>query len=307
MEYGPYAYFEGRIVPTEEAKVSIITHSFNYGTAIFEGIRGYWNAEHEQLYIFKLREHYERMFRNFRILKIEPPLSIDEACAATMEVALKNNFREDMYIRPIGYKSTLAISPRVHGLDNEFCIYNIPLGDYVDVSVGLNLMVSSWRRLEDNAIPGRGKIVGSYVNSSLAATEAKESGFDEAILLCHDGHVSEASAMNLMLVQDGRLVSAPRSANILEGITLFTLAQAAKEQMKLETEFRDVDRTELYTADEVFVCGTGAQVAPVTSIDRRPIGDGKPGPVTERLQKLYFDIVRGDHECYPAWRTPVYG
>ncbi len=306
MEHGRYAYFEGKFIPIEDAKINIMTHAFNYGTGVFEGIRGYWNAEESQLYIFKLEEHYTRMFRNFNLFHIELPISIEDACRITVELARKNEFRQDMYIRPIAYKSSYEIGPRMHSLANEFAIFNIPLGDYVNTSKGLNVMVSSWRRMPDNCIPARSKATGIYINSALAATEAKESGFDEAIMLTQEGYVSEGSAMNLFIVRNGDLITTPVTANILEGVTRQTIIQIASEQMDVETTVRPIDRTELYVSDELFFCGTGAQVAPVTSVDRRLVGNGKPGELTLKLQSLYFNVVQNRLHEYSRWLTPVY-
>jgi len=306
MDHGKYAYFEGKIRPIEAAKVSIMTHAFNYGTAVFEGIRGYWNADDKQLYVFRLHEHLDRMFRNFNILRINLAISKEEMANAILELVAKNTFQEDIYIRPIAYKSSYVLGPKVHDLDDELAIYIIKLGDYVDISSGLKVAVSSWRRLSDNALPARGKISGSYVNSALAATEARESGFDEAIFLCEDGTVSEGSAMNIFLVFGDKLVTPPATANILVGITRNTVIQIARERLGIDTECRAVGRTELYVADEVFFCGTGAQVAPVTYIDTRPVGNGKPGPMTGKLQKLYFDVVQCRVPEYSSWCTPAY-
>jgi branched-chain amino acid aminotransferase len=306
MEYGKYAYFEGEIVPIENAKISIMTHSFNYGTGVFEGIRGYWSAEQEQLYFFKLKEHYIRMFRNFNLFQIDLPITIEDACRITVELARKNQFRQDMYIRPIAYKSSYEIGPRMHDLDNEFAIFSIPLGDYVNTSDGLSVMVSTWRRIPDNSIPSRSKATGIYVNSALASTEAKQSGFDEAIMLTQDNYVSEGSAMNLFMVRDGELLTTPVTADILEGVTRQTIMQIACDQTGIETTIRPIGRTELYVADELFFCGTGAQVAPVTAVDHRPVGDGTPGELTMKLQALYFSVVQSRLPEYSAWLTPVY-
>ncbi len=306
MDHGRYAYFEGKIRPIEAAKVSVMTHAFNYGTAVFEGIRGYWNADQKQLYVFRLHDHLDRMFRNFNILRTRLALSRQEVANVILELIVKNEFREDVYVRPIAYKSSYVLGPKVHDLDDELAIYVIRLGDYVDISSGLNVAVSSWRRLSDNALPARAKISGSYVNSALAATEAKESGFDEAIFLCEDGTVSEGSAMNIFLVFGNTLVTPPATADILVGITRNTVIQIAREKLGVETACRPVGRTELYVADEVFFCGTGAQVAPVTHVDRRPVGDGKPGPLTSKLQKLYFDVVQCRVPEYSSWCTPAY-
>jgi len=306
MEYGKYAYFKRKIVPIEDATINIMTHAFNYGTGVFEGIRGYWNAKEEQLHIFRLREHYARMFKNFNLFKIDLPITIEDACRITVELARKNQFREDMYIRPIAYKSSYEIGPQMHGLDNEFAIFNILLGDYVNTSEGLSVMVSSWRRIPDNCIPARSKATGIYVNSALAATEAKENGFDEAIMLTAEGYVSEGSAMNLFMARDGELITTPVTADILEGITRQTIIQIAREQMNLHTVIRPINRTELYVADELFFCGTGAQVASVTRVDRRPGGEGKPGELTMKLQALYFSIVQNGLSEYSDWLTPTY-
>ncbi len=306
MEHGKYAYFEGKFVPAEDANVNIMTHAFNYGTGIFEGIRGYWNEADEQLYIFRLREHYERMFRNFNLFKMELPLSVEDACGITVELARKNAFRRDMYIRPLAYKSSYEIGPRMHGLDDEFAIFNIPLGDYVNTSDGLSVMVSSWMRSPDNSIPSRSKATGIYINSALAATEAKENGFDEAIMMTQDHKISEGSAMNLFMVRDGALITTPVTADILEGITRETIIQLAQEQMSIDTVVRPIQRTELYIADELFFCGTGAQVAPVTAVDRRPIGGGAPGELTMKLQALYFNVVQNGMPEYSDWLTPAY-
>jgi len=306
MEYGKYAYFEGGIVPIEDAKINIMTHAFNYGTGVFEGIRGYWNTEEEQLYIFRLKEHYDRMFRNFNLFRIELPITIEDAGRITIELARKNEYRQDMYIRPIAYKSSYEIGPRVNDLQNEFAIFNIPLGDYVNTTDGLSVMVSSWRRVPDNSIPARSKATGIYINSALAKTEAKENGFDEGIMLTQGGTVAEGSAMNLFMVRDGELITSPVTENILEGITRQTIMQIAAEEMRLGTTERQIDRTELYVADELFFCGTGAQIAPVTSVDRRPVGNGKPGELTMKLHALYFSLVQNKLPEYSDWLTPAY-
>jgi branched-chain amino acid aminotransferase len=306
MDHGKYAYFEGEIRPIEEAKVNVMTHAFNYGTAVFEGIRGYWNDDDKQMYIFRLEDHLDRMFRNFNVLRIRLKLSLEEVANIIVELTAKNEFQEGIYIRPIGYKSEYVLGPKVHDVEDDFTIYVLKLGDYVDTSAGLNVAVSSWRRIAENALPARAKISGGYVNSALAASEAHESGYDEAIFLCEDGTVSEGSAMNIFLVNGDTLVTPPVTADILVGVTRNTVIQIAREKFGLDTECRPVGRAELYTADEIFFCGTGAQIAPVTSVDKRPVGDGKPGPVTGKLQKLYFDIVQCRVAEYSSWCTPVY-
>ena len=306
MVPGKIAYFEGSYVPIEEANVSIMTHAFNYGTGLFEGIRGYYSPEEDNILIFRLMEHIERFVRNFNILCMEIPETPEEIEEICIELVRRSGFREGVYIRPVCYKSELSLGPKLCGVESKLCCYVIKLGDYVDITSGLDVAVSSWRRLSDNAIPSRAKSCGSYINSSLASTEAKQAGFDEAIFLREDGTVAEGSAMNLFIVMDGKLITPPRTADILVGITRNTIIELAQKELNLEVIERPVSRTELYVCDEAFFCGTGAQVAPVRSVDRRLIGDGTPGPISRELQTLYFDVVTGKVDAYRQWCTPVY-
>ncbi len=302
---GAVAYFEGKYIPTEEAKVSIMTHSFNYGTGLFEGIRGYYAPEEDTVLIFRLKEHVDRMVRNFNIMCMEIPedrAAIEQIC---IEVVRRSGFHEGVYIRPICYKNELSLGPKLKGVESSLCCYVIKLGEYCDIETGLDVAVSSWRRSSDNAIPSRVKSVGSYVNSALAATEARQAGFDEAIFLRQDGSVAEGSAMNFFIIQDGKLITTQTSADILVGITRNTVIELAQKELGLEVEERPIGRTELYVCDEAFFSGTGAQVAPVRSIDRRMIGDGKPGPISKQLQSLYFDVVMGKVAKYRHWCTSV--
>ena len=306
MNPGPIAYFNGEYVPLEDAKISIMTHAFNYGTGLFEGIRGYYNAEEDNVLVFKLPEHIDRLMRNCRIMCMDIPedhAAIEEIC---LELIRRSGFKEGVYIRPVIYKSECSLGPAVKGVASSLCCYIIKLGDYCDIESGLDVAVSSWRRLSDNAIPSRVKSTGSYINSFLAATEAKQAGFHEAIFLREDGTVAEGSAMNLFLVQDNKLITSPPNADILVGITRNTIIQLAKEVLNLEVVERYVGRTELYVSDELFFTGTGAQVAPVRSVDRRILGDGKPGPITKKMQSVYFDVVQGKVPEYRKWCRPVY-
>ena len=303
---GRFAYFQGKVVPLEEARVSIMTHALHYGTACFEGIRAYWNEEHQQLYVFRLREHYERMLNSCKILRITPRLTIDDLEAITLDVLRRNGDREDVYIRPLFYKSELAIGVRLHQLADDFALFAVPFGAYIDVERPIRCRVSSWRHVNDNMIPMRAKICGSYVNAALAKSEAMEDGYDEAIFLTADGHVSEGSAENLFIVRKGRLITTPVYEDILEGITRATIIQLAREYLDLTVEERPIDRTELYVADEVFLVGTGAQVSAVGEIDHRVIGNGEMGPITRRIQQLYFDVVKGRVPALRHWLTPVY-
>ena len=305
MAAGQTAYFEGGYVPIGEANVSIMTHAFNYGTGLFEGIRGYYNKDEDNIFIFRLGEHVDRLVRNFRILCMKVPESAADIERICVELVRQSGFREDTYIRPVCYKSGYTLAPKVHDTEARFCCYVITLGDYVNVS-GLDVMVSSWRRLSDNAVPSRAKTTGGYVNSALACSEAMESGFDEAIVLREDGTVAEGSAMNVFMVLDGKLVTPPPTADILVGITRNTVLELASRELGLPVVERAIARTELYVCDELFFSGTGAQIAPVSSVDRRPIGDAKTGPITKQLQDLYFRVVHGQVEGYRHWCTAVY-
>jgi len=303
---GLLAYFNGQFVPLAEVKIGIQTHALHYGTACFEGIRGYWNPDAEQMYIFRLREHYERLANSARTIRMKLPASVDELCDITVELIARQGLKEDVYIRPLLYKSNEIIGVRLHGLDDAFVVYALPFGKYLDSEQGVRCRVSSWRRVEDGAIPARCKITGSYINSALAKSEAVEDGYDEAILLNDDGHVAEGSGENIFLVAGGELVTPALSENILPGITRNALIRIALEEMGMRTVERKVDRTELYSADEVFLCGTAAEVTPVLEIDRRPIGNGQIGQTTRKLQKLFFEVVKGVNPKYAAWCRAVY-
>jgi len=300
-----YAFFKGEVRPLEEAKVGIMASAVNYGTGIFEGIRGYWNGEDEQLYLFRLREHFERFLRNCRFLLIELPYTVEALCEATLELLQQEGFKTDVYVRPLAYKSAEEIGVRLHDLKSECAIFAIPFGEYIDKPGGVRVMVSSWRRLDDNAIPPRNKITGAYVNSALAKTEAHLHGFDDALMLCQDGHVSEGSVANLFIVRDGVLITPPVSEDILEGITRATILQLARD-LRIESLERPIDRSELYVADEAFLCGTAMGLVPIIEVDHRPIADGAPGPVSTRLKELYQAVVRGREPRYRRWCTPVY-
>jgi branched-chain amino acid aminotransferase len=301
-----WAFFRGEFVPLRDANINVMTHGFNYGTAVFEGIRAYWNAEEEQLFALELVPHYERIHASARLLMMEVRQSPEELAEITVELLRRDGLREDVYLRPIVYKSSESIGVRLHNLDADITIFGVPFGQYIDTEGGIRAQVSSWRRTDDNAIPARGKITGAYVNGALAKSEAQLNGFDEAIVLTADGHVSEGSAENLFIVKAGALITPPVSDNILEGITRRRLMAIARDDLGVEVRERQIDRTELYAADEVFLCGTGAQISPVIEIDRRAIGGGRPGPISRELSRVYFDAVRGRLPAYRDWLTPVY-
>jgi branched-chain amino acid aminotransferase len=301
----PYAFFKKQFMPLAEAKIGILTHAFHYGTACFEGIRGNWDSEYERFCIFRIKDHYKRMLNGCRLLKISLPYSLDELCQLTVESVDRSNYHEDVYIRPMAYKSSEAIGVRLHDLEDDFLIIVTTLPAYLDTQNGVRCGTSSWRRVDDTMIPARGKICGIYVNSALAKTEACENGYDEAILLTHDGHVAEGSGENVFLVIDGKLVTPPSSDNILLGITRDTIMKLAKNELGIDTIERPVDRSELYLAEECFFSGTAAHITPIIEIDHRTIGTGEIGKITAELQKLFSQVILGRNPKYAEWYTLV--
>ena len=305
MNAGDIAYFDGRMVPLDEARVPITTHAFTYGTGCFEGIRAYWNPDLGQLFAFRLGDHMRRLADSARILKLDFDMEVERLAAIALELLARNDFREDAYLRPIVYKSERTIKVALTGLTTSFCMYAIPMGAYLDIDRGLSLTVSAWSRISDNAIPARAKPTGAYVNAAMASDEARQRGVDEAIMLTSDGHVAEASSANIFLVEDGELVTPEAADDILVGVTRDSVIRVA-QRGGIAVHERRVDRSELFSADEVFLCGTGVQVAPVTNIDGRQIGTGKPGRVTIELQERYLALVRGMSDEFPEWRSAVY-
>jgi branched-chain amino acid aminotransferase len=298
-----WCYHGGEFVKLGDVRLSPATHALNYGTGVFEGIRAYWNEDRGTLQVLKLREHYERFERSCRMLRIEPAHSVDELCEITLEILGRNSPREDTYIRPLAYKAAESVGVNLRG-ESQLSIFTVPMGNYVELT-GLKVCVSSWRRTPDTAIPARGKLTGSYINTALAVDEAQRAGYDDAIFLTQDGHVSEASAANIFLVRKGSIVTPPVTADILEGIARDCVMELAEKELGLPVLERDVDRTELYAADEVFLSGTGFQIAPVVQVDGRPVGTGEVGPIASRLQQMYFRAARGEWEEYADWTVAV--
>jgi branched-chain amino acid aminotransferase len=300
-ELGAWAYFEGAVVPIGEANVSIATHTFNYGTAVFEGIRAYRQGDGSTAILFA-REHYERMLRNARLLRASVPESAEDLVEITRDLLRRNAHDGDAYIRPLVYKSARSIRVKLTGLDDRVALFTIPLGDYLPTG-GIRVTVSGWQRVSDNAIPARGKVSGSYVNAAFAAEDAHAGGYDDAILLTGDGHVAEASAANIFVVRGSEVATPPLTDDVLAGITRTAILRIAADA-DLEVVERRIDRSELYLADEVFLTGTGVQVAPISSIDDRPIGTGE-FPISLDIQRRYFAAVRGSDERYASWLTPI--
>lgn len=297
-----YAYFHKQFVPLSEAKIGAMTNSLHYGTAVFEGIRGNWNSEQQQIYLFRLKEHYARLHNGCKVLKIDLPYTIDELCQITIELVRKCGFQEDIYIRPLAYKSSEAMGVRLHNLEDDFLILVTPWGRYLDVDKA-KCGVSSWRCPKE--VP-RAKLTGLYINNALAKTEAIENGFDEAIMLTSDGYIAEGSGENIFLIINGKLVTPASYNSILMGITRNTTIKLAKNELGIETIERPVERTELYNADECFLTGTAANITPVAEIDRRKIDNGEIGEITRKLQQLYSEVIRGNNPKYLNWCTAVY-
>ena len=300
------AYFNGKIVPYAEAKVGVLTHGLNYGTAAFAGIRAYWNDQEQQLFIFRPIDHFQRFLNSAKLLCMEFDYTPDSLTQITMELLRKDGHRCDLYIRPLAYKADEIVGVKLHDLHDEVSIVAIPFDRYVANDTNAHVTISSWRRIDDNVIPARGKISGAYANSAFIKTDALRAGFDEALVLTQEGHISEGSAMNVFMLRGGSVITPPITENILEGITRRTVMDLIRQELNLEVIERPIDRTEVYLCDELFFTGTAAQVTAVTRVDHRPVGDGVMGPITERLRQLFNQVVRGQLSQYRHWNTPVY-
>jgi branched-chain amino acid aminotransferase len=301
-----WVFYEGEFARYHDVKLGLMTHALHYGTGVFEGLRAYWNSKQEQLYLLQAAAHYERMRRSANVMRMKLPHSTEQLVKFTLELLRRNEFKSDVYIRPLLYASSEEIGVRLHNLNHNFFIYAIPFGKYVEIESGIRCMVSTWRRVPDQSLPARAKVTGAYAQSALAKSEAVEGGFDEAIVLTVDGHVSEGSAENLFMVRDGAFVTPPVTDDILEGVTRTLLTRMIREELHMPVVERSIDRTELYTCEELLLCGTGAQISPVVEVDRRPVGNGKVGEFTQELQNIYFEAVRGESPKYKDWTIPVY-
>jgi branched-chain amino acid aminotransferase len=299
-------YYNGQFLPESQARVPLLTHALQYGTGVFEGIRAYHDEATGEVMLFRPTDHFIRMQQNVKFLNIRMPAPAAELTQIAARLIRLNAFTSDVYVRPVAFKSSTRVGVTLPP-DDSFAMIAVPMGDYLDTRKGLHCGISSWRRLQDNSIPCRAKICGAYVNSALAAQEARDRGFDEGIFLNEAGSVAEGTAMNLFIVRDGRLITPDVSSGILEGITRDTVMRLARELLDVPIEERGVDRAELYVADEVFLCGTAAQIAPVTRVDGRPIATGTSGPLTLQIQSLYERVVRGRIPQYRTWIEPVYG
>lgn len=306
MDQPKHALFKGKIVPYSEAKVGILTHALNYGTAAFGGIRAYWNEAEEQLFIFRPGDHYRRLLNSAKLLLMDLDYTPEDLSEITIQLLQKEDYHCDVYIRPLVYKADEIIGVKLHGLQDELSIVAVPFDRYVGNDTNAHVTFSSWRRIDDNIIPARGKISGSYANSAFIKSDALQAGFDEALVLTQSGHVSEGSAENVFMYRDGILVTPSVTDNILEGITRRTIMQLARDELGIQVVERSIDRTEVYLCDELFLTGTAAQITAVTRVDYRPVGDGKMGEITRRLREIFKEVVRGCNPKYRDWNVPVY-
>jgi branched-chain amino acid aminotransferase len=305
MDLPRNAFFQGKIVPYAEAKIGVATHALNYGTAVFGGIRGYWNAERERLLLFRPHDHFRRFLHSCRLLLMEFEHTPESLTRLTLELLRRDGYQQNVYIRPLAYKADEAIGVRLHNLVNELTIFALPFEQYIKNDTSAHVMISAWRRLDDNVIPARGKISGAYVNSALAKTDAALNGYDEALVLTQEGHLAEGSAMNLFIVRDGTLITPPVTENVLEGITRRSVIELARSELNLPLVERPIDRSEVYICDELFLTGTAAQITAATHVDHRPVGTGEMGPVTTKLRELFAGIVYGRNQKYAHWNTEV--
>lgn len=301
-----YVFFNGRIVRYNDAKVGVLTHGLNYGTGVFGGIRAYWNAEAQQLFIFRPLDHFRRFLESTKLLRMEFSYGEADLTQALVDLLRIENYKTDCYIRPLAFYSDEIIGVRLHDLTPALAIVALPFGKYVEKDDGAHVTVSSWRRVDDNMIPARGKITGSYINSAFAKSDAQRAGFDEAVILNLDGHICEGSAENIFLIRNGVAITPPITDNILEGITRHTMMTLLREELGLTVVERSIDRSEIYLAQEAFFTGTGVQLTAITRVDYRKIGTGQMGPITTQLRELFFNVVRGNVKKYQSWCAPVY-
>src|SRR5512143_854829 len=287
VDHSKLAFFEGKIVPLSEANINIATHGFLYGTAVFGGMRGYWNEEKKRLFVFRPYDHFRRLLNSARMMAMQTQYDEESLIQLTLDLLRTDNWQQDIYLRPTFYKSDMGIGVRLHDLKDEFCMFVVGYEPYVKNDTNAHATISSWRRIDDNVIPARAKVAGAYANSALIKTDANRSGFDEALVLDNNGHISEGSAMNIFMVRDGVLVTPPVTDNILEGITRRSVMELARNELGMDVVERSIDRTETFICEEMFMTGTAAGITAVTKIDYRPVGMGSMGPITTKLRTMY--------------------
>ena len=298
-----FVWMDGKFVNWPEAKIHVLTHALHYGTGVFEGIRAY--PSEGNLWVFRLQDHMARLFNSAKVYRLKCNFTVDELCDTTLELLRKNKIQATTYIRPIVYASHLDVRLDILKGSSSVAICAFPMEKLFERE-GLNVCVSSWRRIDDSSTPPLAKACGNYINSILAKIEASSNGFDDAILLDRNGAVSEGSGENIFIVKSGELATPPLTCSILPGITRETVMTVAQD-LGIRVEERAISRAELYTSDEVFFTGTAAEIEPILTIDGRTVSDSRAGPITRRLVDLYGRIVRGKEPKYVRWVTSVYG
>jgi len=301
----PYAYIRGKICKNEEAVVPIQCKAIQYGLGVFTGIRGNYNSKKKALYLFRLEDHYKRLSEAAKIVGMKFNYTYAQFKKIILDLIKKNNAIEDLYIRPTLYAGSTQLTPRFDNEGDDLAVYMMSLKDYFDSGKGLNICVSSWRRFDDDMISTKAKVTGGYANSALAKTEAVQNGYDEALFLNRDGKVCEASGANIFAVKEGIVYTPPLSANNLNGITRRSFIELLEKEMKLCVREEEIDRSTLYTFDELFFTGTAAKIAYIGSVDKRIISDGKIGPITKKVGKIFGDVMIGENKKYMKWLTKV--
>ena len=300
-----YVFYDGKIIDEDNVNLSIRSKAFNYGLGCFEGIRAYWDEENKQLYAFRLKDHYDRFLNSCKVLYLKIPYNCEQLCNITIELLKKNNFKSTTYIRPVAYKGSNGLAPTLLDEDNRLAIYCTPLEKYAGKEE-LSVSVTSWQRISGNALPARTKATAAYLNSALASLEVLQNGFDEAIFLSDKGYICEGPGENIFMVKNGKLITPPPSDDILEGITRDTVMKLAKDEFGIDTVERSISRAEIYGADEVFFSGTAMEVTAVVNVDRRVIGSGKTGQITQKLKDTYMTITKGKNSKYANFCWPIY-
>ncbi len=299
-----YLSFNGEIVPYADAKVHVLAPGMKYGAGVFEGIRGYWNADRGEMYVFRLKEHLERLQYSMRVMRYDHRITNDQVEAAIIAVVRANELREDVHIRPMAWVDGDAemLAPGPIG----WMVAALPRPFNPHVRDGVNVGVSSWRRNADSAMPPRVKATANYVNGRLAGMQGKADGYDNVLMMTQAGHIAESPGSCFFMIRHGRPVTPSVTSGILESVTRATVMELLTELAGNATDERDIDRTEVYAAEEAFFCGSGQEIQPIVTLDRLPIGAGAPGPLTRRLQERYFAVVRGETNDHMDWLTPVW-
>ena len=304
MPTAKWMSLNGTLVEYEKATIHAFSGVAKYGAGVFEGIRGYWNADKREMFVFRLPEHLERLQFSMKVMRLTPLYETAFLERCLMDVITANDLRQDAHFRMIAFldgDDELSADGPV-GL----IVGAVPRTRAKSVETGIGVGFSSWRRIADGALPPRVKATANYANNRAAEMEAKANGFDGALFLTERGKVSEGTGACLFLIRDGKIITPDTSSDILESVTRDTIIRQARDALGFEVVERTVDRTELYAADEAFLCGSGWEVVPVTSVDRTALGDGKVGPITRKVQEHYFDLVYGRIPDHPEWRTPVF-